>query len=184
MRRGKCPRARPDRITSFGIAHAGHPSSHALPSSRGLELIYAAHPEATQVAGGRCRVRAQLGRPRHARLVRGASQPHLQRGPRGGLVQPEEAACTHAARVSTPVSARGRGERVGGTARERAVACGASAHASAVRCGLGCRAWRVGAASGRPSPCLPGSRQQLAPPGGNSADDAAMATMANMATPS
>ena len=51
----------------------------------------------------------------------------------------------------------------GGAARERAVACGASAHASAVRCGLGCRAWRVGAASGRPSPCLPGLREQLAP---------------------
>ena len=58
MRRGKCPRARPDRITSFGIAHAGHPSPHALPAGGGHELIYAAHPEATQVAGGRCRVRA------------------------------------------------------------------------------------------------------------------------------
>ena len=48
---------RPDRITSFGIALTGHPSSHALPSGGGHELIYPAHPEATQVAGGRCRVR-------------------------------------------------------------------------------------------------------------------------------
>ena len=74
------------------------------------------------------RARAQLGRPRHKRLVRGSVTTHLQRGPRSGLVQPEEAACTHAARLSTPVSARGRGERVRGTTRERVVACGASAH--------------------------------------------------------
>ena len=56
---GETPRPRPDRIASFGIALTGHPSSHALPSGGGLELIYAAHPEATQVAGGRCRVRAR-----------------------------------------------------------------------------------------------------------------------------
>jgi len=81
--------------------------------------------------GGRALSRAcvQLGRPRHIRLVRGSVTTHLQRGPRSGLVQPEEAACTHTARVSTPVSARGRGERVRGTARERADACGALAHA-------------------------------------------------------
>ena len=103
----------------------------------------------------------QLGRPRHARLVRGASQPHLQRGPRGGLVQPEEAACTHAARVSTPVSARGRGERVRGTARQRAVACGALAHARpSANPNQGVQAWRVGRASGRTWQCLPRSAHQ------------------------
>ena len=79
--------------------------------------------------GRRARSRAcvQLGRPR---LVRGASQPHLQRGPHGGLVHNQRSSCPQctAARLSTPVSARGRGERVRGTARERAVACGASAH--------------------------------------------------------
>ena len=91
LRRGKCPRPRPDRITSFGIAHAGHPSSHALPSGGGHELIYAAHTEATQVAGRRCRVRACRWAVRGTHdSFEGASQPHLQRGPRGGLVDNQQ----------------------------------------------------------------------------------------------
>jgi hypothetical protein len=70
------PTPRPNRI-----AHAGHPSSHALPSGRGLELIYAAHPEATQVAGGRCRVRVCSRAVRGAQWpVRGRVATHLQRG--------------------------------------------------------------------------------------------------------
>ena len=152
MRRGKCPTPRPDRITSFGIAHAGHPSSHALPVRRrvGTELR---RPSRGNPGGRRALSRAcvQFVRPR---LVRGASLPHLQRGPCGGLVQPEEAACTHTARVSTPVSARGRGERVRGTARQRAVACGALAHARpSANPNQGVQAWRVDGASGRA--CLP-----------------------------
>ena len=83
------PEARPDRIASFGIALTGHPSSHALPSGRGLELIFAAHPEATQVAGGAVACRACSW------AVRGVSQPHLQCDPHGGLVDNQQLPSMH-----------------------------------------------------------------------------------------
>ena len=130
LRRGKCPRPRPDRTTSFGIAHAGHPSSHALPSGGGHELRKRAHQRQRRWRAALSRAGVQLGRPRHARLVRGASQPHLQRGPRSGLVQNQQSSLPpRRERLRAPVRACGRGERVGGTARKRVVARGASAHA-------------------------------------------------------
>ena len=56
------------------------------------------------------------------------------------------------------MSARGRGERVRGTARQRAVACGALAHARpSANPNQGVQAWRVGRASGRTWQCLPRS---------------------------
>ena len=76
-------------------------------------------------SGGRralSRARAQLGRPRHTQLVRGASQPHLQRGPRGGLVQPEEAACTLRPDVAVPASLRQQVAPGGKTADVRCMA--------------------------------------------------------------
>ena len=112
------PEARPDRIASFGIALTGHPSSHALPSGGGHELIYAAHPEATQVAGGRCRVRACSWAVHDS--FEGASQPHLQRGPRDGLVdnqqnslRPRCKAAHTCERTRAGRACEGHGERMG-----------------------------------------------------------------------
>ena len=169
QRRGKCPRARPGRIVGFGIAHTGHPSSHALPSGRGLELIYAAHPEATQVAGRRCRVRARSW------AVRGTHDSFEGRRNHTcsavlAVVSYTTSSCSQctAARLSTPVRARGRGERVRGTARQRAVACGASAHTRpSANPNHGVQAWRVDGASGRTWQCLP---HTTATAGGKTAD--------------
>ena len=120
QRRGKCPTPRPDRITSFGVVLAGHPSSHALPSGGGARTDLRRASRGNS-GGRRALSRAQLGRPRHTRLVRGASQPHLQRGPHGGLVyttrgsslaprRETESTCEH---TRAGRACKGHGERTG-----------------------------------------------------------------------
>ena len=153
MRRGKCPRARPDRITSFGIAHAGHPSSHALPAGGGHELIYAAPPEATQVAGGRCRVRACRWAVRGTHDSFEGRRSHTCSAVLAAVSYTTSSCsqCT-AARLSTPVRARGRGERVRG---ERVVARCFGRPLGDARSGRAGVVWGRRRWAKRPATCLP-----------------------------
>jgi len=146
LRRVKTPRPRPDRITSFGIALTGHPSSHALPSGGGHELSCAAHRSmgGATPGGGRAlsRARAQLGRPR-AQPFEGLTTP-AARPSQWSRTRPVGAACPRAVRLSTPASARGRGracERHGERTGRR-VRCFSTRVGGAVW--LGMQAWRCG----------------------------------------
>ena len=105
------------------------------PIRQRYELSYAAHPEATQVAGGAVAcVRAVGPFERRTARSRGvATHTHLQRGPRGGSrTQPEGAACTRVVRLTAPVRARaerawGHGERVVAVPQHATRRCGGCA---------------------------------------------------------
>ena len=115
----------------------------------------------------------------------GASQPHLQRGPRGDLVDNQQSSLRPRCKAAhTCERTRAGGVRVRGTARERAVACGASAHTHPPRPTLtrACRAWN--GASGRPSPACLAYVSNLHPQEENQRTMTRVATMATMATPS
>ena len=106
--------------------------------------------------GALSRACVQVGRPRHARLVRGASQPHLQRGPRGGLVHNQQLLSMH--RRQTELTCEGtRAGRAGvghGERTGRRVRCSST---RAPRLTL-TRGRRRGVWTGHPAGvCLPGS---------------------------
>ena len=89
--------------------------------------------------GRRARSRAcvQLGRPR---LVRGASQPHLQRGPRGGLVHNQQLPSMHRRQTEHTCERTRAGRACGGARRENGPSRAVLQHTRR-RCGV---AWGAG----------------------------------------
>ena len=103
------------------------------PIRQRYELSYAAHPEATQVAGGAVVCVRAVGPPEGRTTRSWGVATHLRRGPRSGSrTQPEGAAGTHAAAVRAPVRARaerawGHGERVVAVPQHATWRCGGRA---------------------------------------------------------